>query len=709
MSKLKQGDRPIGVTTPFGPDKLVLSSFSGEERISELFSFDLQMLSESGDLSAEEIVGKAVSFYVRSEDDGELRYFNGVVSRFAYLGMGDRAHMYRAKVVPQLWLLTKAADCFVHETDEQKGAKEIIDAIFGKFGISDYKWDLDRTPEKRKYCLQYRETYYDFISRLLAEEGIFFYFKHSDGKHELILTDKVGGVFDCADSSVQLLSNLSQRESTDNLSSWHHTYGFHSGKYSQSDYDFENPSTSLQVSVPTKGPLPNASSYELYDYPGGYVNKSNGQKSAEWRIESEEYGYDTVMGGSRCRSFSPGGKFQLAKHHNSGEAGSAWVLIAVQHRAQGGNYVTGGGSSDTTYSNTFHAIPADVVYRPVHTRTKPQIHGIQSAVVVGPSGEEIYTDKYGRIKIQFHWDREGKKDEKSSMWVRVASPWAGSNWGMIHIPRVGQEVIVDFLDGDLDRPVVIGMLYNANNMPPYGLPDNKTQSGIKTQSSAKGGSDNFNEIRFEDKKDSEEIYVHAEKDFNCVIENNETRKVGFEDKDSGDQEIEIYNDQKLTVGHGSSGGSQTVEIFKDRNVTLETGNDILTLKQGNMMITMNVGSQTLDLKEGDQSTELGKGNQLLNVKQGNQTVNIDTGNQSTVIKKGNQSTKANLGKINSEAMQGIELKVGSNSIKITQQGIELSGLKVDIKGSIMTTVKAPMTQVNGDGMLTLKGGVTMIN
>ena len=374
------------------------------------------------------------------------------------------------------------------------------------------------------------------------------------------------------------------------------------------------------------------------------MKKPDGDKAAEWRIEAEEFGYDTAMGESRCRSFSPGGRFKVSKHHNDGEAGKKWVLIAVKHRAQGGSFVTGGGSSGQIYSNTFHAIPADIVYRPTHTRSKPQIHGIQSAVVVGPGGEEIHTDKYGRIKIQFHWDRNGKSDDKSSMWVRVSTPWAGSNWGMIHIPRIGQEVIVNFLDGDLDRPVVVGSLYNADNMPPYKLPDNMTQSGIKSRSTKSGGADNFNEIRFEDKKDSEEIYVHAEKDFNCVIENNETREIGFEDKDKGDQEIKIYNDQKVEIGKGSKGGSQTVDIYKDRKVTLETGNDTLLLKKGNMSVTMKVG---------------------------NQTTTLDKGNQKTDIKLGNQTTKVGAGKITTQAMQGIELKVGANVIKITPSGIEI--------------------------------------
>lgn len=700
MTELSQQDRPIGVVTPFGKDVLVLDSFSGEERMSELFTFDLQMLSEKGDLDPNQIIGKPVDFYVRYETDGSLRYFNGVVSRFSYLGQGDRHHMYRARVVPWLWMLTKAADCRVHESAESKNAQDIIDGIFQEFGFSDYTWKLKHTPIKRKYCLQYRETHYDFISRLLAEEGIYFYFEHQEGKHTLVLSDQVSGAYDCKDSDVQLLSNLSQAESTDHLTSWHRNYGFFSGAYAHTDYDFENPSSNLLAEKKTKLSLPNASKYEFYDHPGGYIQKSDGDSSGEWRIEAEEYTHDTVLGSSKCRSFSPGGRFKVAKHFNTGEVGKKWVMIAVQHRAQGGSFVSGGGSSSQVYSNTFHAIPDNVVFRPVYTRTKPKIHGLQSALVVGPSGEEIYTDKYGRIKVQFHWDRNGKKDDNSSMWVRVVTPWAGKNWGMISIPRIGQEVIVDFLDGDVDRPIVMGMVYNAENMPPYGLPDNMTQSGVKTRSSKGGGDKNFNEIRFEDKKDKEEIYIHAERDLNCVIENNETRKVGFDDKKDGDQTIEIYNNQTVEIGRGSGMGNQVLNVHKDRTVTIETGNDALNVQQGNLSIIVDKGNVLL---------ELGEGNQVTDVKQGNQVTEIGMGNQETTIKMGNQKTALDLGKSETEAMQSIELKVGSNSIKIDQMGVTIKGMMVKVEGTAMADLKAPMTTVKGDGMLTLKGGITMIN
>jgi type VI secretion system secreted protein VgrG len=664
VPKYTQANRHIAIETPLGPDKLLLGSFHGEERMSSLFTFTLSLMSEDGGIKAKDIVGKSVDFFVHMPD-GKQRWFNGIISRFGYSGKDDRLFIYQATVVPWLWLLTRGSDCRVHECDEKKDAKDIIDGLLGELGFSDYKWDVKRTLAKRAYCVQYRETHFDFLSRLLEEEGIFYYFKHEKGKHLMVMTDHADGVYDCPDAEVTLSFNLSQPTGADNLRSWSHEYEFTSGKWSHTDYDFENPTTPLEVNTSSLVSLNGNSKLEFYDFPGDYADKSLGNDLVKLRMEAEEAAHDTVTGSSICYTFSPGGRFSLTKHHDKAEAGGKWVITSVEHRVSlGGSYTSGGSGGDVNYANTFQVLPAEVVFRPPRVRQKPRLMGIHSAVVVGPSGDEIYTDKYGRIKVQFPWDRKGKNDDKSSFWIRVATPWAGKQWGMIHIPRIGQEVIVSFLEGDPDRPVVTGMLFNSENMPPYSLPDNMTQSGIKTHSSMKGGDDNFNEIRFEDKKDSEEIYIHAEKDLNCVIENNETRKVGFEDKDAGDQEIEIYNDQKLTVGHGSKAGSQIVKIFKDRNVELTSGNDALMISQGNMSVQ---------------------------------------------LKMGNQTTKLDLGKSATEAMQSIELKVGANSIKIDQTGITLKGIKVNVEGSAMVEVKAPMTNVKGDAMLTLKGGITMIN
>lgn len=681
MVDLKQEGRPIGVETPFGKDVLVLTEFSGEENLSSLFSFDLEMLSTTAGIDPQTFIGEPVSFYVLNTD-GSKRWFNGVVSVFSYVGEGDRVHTYRARVVPWFWLLTHGSDCRVFEADEARTAKEIIDEILGDLGFTDYRWDVKRTFRKREYCTQYRETHLDFISRLLEEEGVGYYFQHEQGKHTLVFFDHVDGAYDVKESEVSHTTTKIQRGGTVEITAWNREYEFHTGKSTTTDYDFENPTSLLKADSSTLVGFDANSKLDRYDFPGDYKKAGEGKALAKLRMEAEESGYAIVNGASVCRTFSPGGRFKIKDHPVDSEKGKKFLIRTVHHQAsQGGSYLTGGSPSDI-YSNSFSCQPAETVYRPPRAHAKPRVMGPHSAVVTGPSGEEIYTDKYGRVKVQFHWDRLGKKDEKSSFWVRVITPWAGSGWGMIQIPRIGQEVIIDFLEGDPDRPIISGMVYNANNMPPYPLPAEMTKSGVRTQSTKSGGSDNFNEIYFEDKKDSELFYMHAEKDFECEIENNEKRKVGFEDKDKGDQEIEIYNDQKVKIGQGSKGGSQQVDIHKDRKVKIATGNDSLQVDTGNR-----------DVK----------------IKKGNQSHQVDMGNVNVKIKMGNQVTKLDLGKASTNAMQAIELVCGPSSIKLTPAGVEIKGLMVTVKGDVKTSVEGTMTEVKGAAMLKAQGGITMIN
>src|SRR5512135_3121830 len=353
------------------------------------------------------------------------------------------------------------------------------------------------------------------------------------------------------------------------------------------------------------------------------MRKADGTAEVKIRMAEEEAPYDVIVGSGTCCTFTPGGKFQLEDHEIAAEQGR-YVITSILHTATETSF--GDTSAGSPYSNSFTCIPDSVAYRPARLTPKPIVQGPQTAVVVGPAGEEIYVDKYGRVKVQFFWDRLGKKDENSSCWMRVAQHWAGKNWGAIFNPRIGQEVIVDFLEGDPDRPIITGRVYNAEQMPPYTLPDNMTQSGVKTHSSKGGGTDDFNELRFEDKKGSEQIYFHAQKDFDRVVENNDTLKVGSSDSDT------------------CPDGSQTISIYKDRTSTIETGNETLTVKQGNRTVTIDQGNDTHQ------------------VKMGNRDVKIDMGNDSLKISMGNQTTKLDLGASSTEAMQSITLKVGQSSI-----------------------------------------------
>jgi type VI secretion system secreted protein VgrG len=635
---ISQTNRLLTVSTPLGDNVLLLTAFAGREAMSRLFCYQLELFSEEQAIDPTQIVGKSVTWRIERMPTGS-RFFNGFVSRFSAGGRQLRnLRSYRAEVVPWLWFLTRSTDCRIFQN---KSAPDIITAVFDAFGFSDYNLNLKRTYSKREYCVQYRESAFNFVSRLMEQEGIFYYFQHDNGKHTLILADQKTAYQDCPESQVDFSSGS---RATNHITSWEHQYEFRTGKWTQTDYNFETPSTNLLSSTNTVLPVPGLSSFEVFDYPGQYAVKSNGDAAAQVRMEEEETDYEVVTGSSQCCTFTPGGKFTLATHEIADEAGKSYVITTIQHAAADYSYFDTSRGSE--YHNSFSCIPASVPFRPSRQTPRPLVQGPQTAVVVGPKGEEIYTDKYGRVKVQFFWDRQGKKDENSSCWVRVAQAWAGKNWGVIFNPRIGQEVLVEFLDGDPDRPLITGRVYNAEQMPPYALPANQTQSVLKTRSSKNGGTDNFNELRFEDKKDAEDIYFHAEKDFHRVVENDDDLKVG--------------HDQTITVKN----------------------------------------SRTEKVQEGDEK---------VTIEQGNRTVVIEMGNDSLQIKMGNQTTKLDLGSSSTEAMQSIELKVGQSSVKVDQMGVTISGMMIKIEGQVQTQVKGLMTQINGDGMLQMQGGITMIN
>ena len=355
------------------------------------------------------------------------------------------------------------------------------------------------------------------------------------------------------------------------------------GRYALTDYNFETPSTSLAANVDSVVDVGGNARFEVYDYPGEYEKKPQGEDLVKLRIQEEEATHFVLSGASTCRAFSSGYRFDLQDHYRR-DLNQAYLLLEVHHSASAGEYYSSGGTSTVgeTYVNSFTASPHSVPYRAPRITRKPIVQGTQTAVVVGPAGEEIYTDKYGRVKVQFHWDREGKRNENSSCWIRVSQPWAGKNWGSVANPRIGQEVIVDFLEGDPDRPIITGRVYNAEQMPPYALPANQTQTGTKSRSSKGGGGANFNEIRMEDKKGSEELYIHAEKDENHIVENDQSINVGHDKTESvgHDETITIGNDRTETVS-----GNETLTVVKDRTRTV-TQNETVTVA---LMRTHTVG------------------------------------------------------------------------------------------------------------------------
>ncbi|WP_332117392.1 type VI secretion system Vgr family protein [Azorhizobium caulinodans] len=672
-----QTDRLLTLTTPLGGDVLIATHLEGKEGLSELFLFTLTMTSTKADVTPDSLLGKPITVAI-ARPGGDPRYINGIVTRFQ---AGDRTvdgmRRYRVELSPKLWLLTRTSDCRIFQN---QSVVQIADTLLSEGGITDYKKQgLSGSHPSRDYCVQYRETDYAFLQRIFAEEGIYFYFQYDSSSHTLVLSDSTAGYVDSIDKSV-IHAPVTTGE-TIAVQEWASGFHFRSGKATLNDYNFEQPANDLTASTTTVLDNSAFKSWELYDYPGDYDTKDKGTPLSRLRMEAEEVDYAVSPGASTYAGFLPGAKFTMSKHEVVSEQGRSYALRTVEHSAQDLSHL-GNQSGSVFYRNRFTALPAATAFRPPRITRRPLIPGPQTALVVGPSGEEIYCDKYGRIRLQFYWDRLGKKDENSSCWVRVAQSLAGSSWGTQFTPRIGMEVVVIFLEGDPDRPLVVSAVYNGQNMPPYTLPDNKTQSGIKTRSSPQGSASTFNELRFEDKKDSELVYMHAQKDF--------TR--------------EVTNDDTLTVSH-----DQTITIKNNRTETVQEGNESVTISKGNRTLTVSEGNDSLTVTKGNRSATISEGNDTLTLAKGNVTTTLNGGNHTLKLDSGNATMQCDGGSITLQAAQTITLKVGGNSITISQSGISLSGTQITISGSAKVQVSGSMVNVSGDGTVQVKGGLVTIN
>ena len=566
----KQEARLLELTTPLGPDALVINGFSGSEALSGLFRFHLDLLAPvKNSIKAKQLLRQPVTVSILSEDK-KVRYFHGLVNRFSAGDQEQRFQHFHAEVVPWLWFLSQRSDCRNEmekgpsgETPyffQNKSIPEILKAVFEAAGFKDYKDKTTGDHIKLDYCTQYRETDFNFVSRLMEQDGIFYFFEHDKDKHTLIFADD-SSVFGNVPGSNEVLyeaeGGMGERE--DVVNQWAGDDETRPTKYILRDHNFQLPQQDLEASV-------GSGDLEMYDYPGEYAQRFNapdsrlgqvqseGEKLDRIRLEEEELPGSVFEGSSSCRQFISGHKFKLKKHFQSdGE----YVLTSLSYSVgQNPDYISGRAAAP--YHNSFVCVKSDAKIRPRRLTPKPVVSGPQTAVVTVKSGEESFLDKYGRVHVQFFWDRLGKKDEKSSCWIRVSQPWAGAAWGAHFWPRVGHEVVVQFLEGDPDRPLITGSLYNADNMPPYELPANYTRSGVKTRSSKGGGSDNYNEIRFEDKKGSEDLLIHAERTMHNSVEasqfitvgNNRHIKTGYTDKDGnehGDVLELVHNNHNLHV------------------------------------------------------------------------------------------------------------------------------------------------------------------
>jgi type VI secretion system secreted protein VgrG len=633
---ITQANRLLSLSTPLPYNQLVVRRLSAEEGISRLFQIDLDLLHEEAlgegppfTIDPRKLVGQPMAVAVlQKEGDTEVeRHFNGICISFAQGNRTSRWTKYHAVVVPRPWLLTQIRQSRIFQ---QKSVKDILAAVLKGF---DFKLELKGTYEPRNYCVQYRESDWDFASRLMEEEGIFYFFEHTENGHTMILADSPTSHKPCPTKNKIEFAVDRSSEKTEWASSiltWRVDDRVRTGKYTLWDHTFELPGKELEAAQVSLFDIGGNKQLEIFDYPGGYAKRYDGiapgggeqssevskvfqdnKRTVSIRQQEVDVKYKNFYGTSDCCSLVPGFRFEMVNHQHV-EYNAPYVVATMRTEAvQSPSYVSDEPVAEP-YSVGLVAIAyGKAPFRPERRTAKPIVHGSQSAVVVGPAGEEIFTDKYGRVKVQFNWDRHGRRNDTSSCWLRVAQMWAGKKWGTMFIPRIGMEVLVDFLEGDPDQPIIVGCVYNADNLPPYTLPDHKTRSTIKTNSSKGGGG--FNEIRFEDKKGEEQIFIHAQKnqdvrvkydnmewignDRHLIVERDQFEKVK-RDKHlqvTGDQVEKIDGNVHLKVGSNKEQkiGSKfavdagtEVHLKAGVSATIEAGTS-LTLKVGGNFVNIN--------------------------------------------------------------------------------------------------------------------------
>jgi type VI secretion system secreted protein VgrG len=556
---------PITLRSPLPAADLMFQSMNTTAGLSLLGEMELSLLSPKPDLKAEDLLGRPVTVSVELRDEAK-RHFNGHVTRFGLSHHQGRHYLYQATVRPWLWFLTRTSDCRVFQ---DLNVPDIVKKVFEDHSVANFEFKGFRQYRKRAYCVQYRETDYNFVARLLEEEGIYWYFQHTDTEHKLVLVDSQSA-HDAAAGCEELPFFANTDEvppDTEYVSNCSFSEEVRTGKVVLTSYDFERPSTSLEVEKALQRSY-KLSDYEQFDYQGDYVVSADGKQLAEDQLDETQTRYARIRGASNAHGLEAGRLLKMRKHPREAQ-NAEYLVTATTIHAHLNAYESGSRSGD--YQCDFQAIPSQQQFRPARRTPKPFVQGPQTAVVTGPSGDEIFTDKYGRVKVHFHWDRQGPKTDKSSCWVRVSHPWAGKNFGAVHIPRIGQEVIVGFLEGDPDQPIITGRVYNAEQMPPWELPANATQSGILTRSSKGGGYGNANAIRFEDKAGSEQVWIHAEKNQDIEVENDETHWVGHDRSKTidHDETTQVKHDRTETVGN-----NETISIGVDRTETVGSNEKI---------------------------------------------------------------------------------------------------------------------------------------
>ncbi|WP_367618172.1 type VI secretion system Vgr family protein [Variovorax sp. CAN15] len=634
----------LTVRTALGADGLLLDTFQATEGLSQLFACSLTMRSHDGTLQAATLIGTSATV-VLQRPEKESRFFNGIVSRFTYLGSSRDFATYTLELVPRMWLLTLGRDRVIYQN---LSTPDIVQKVLDEFGV-EFQLQLTGSYTPREYCVRYDETAFDFVSRLMEEEGIFYFFTFTDGAHKLVLADANSACAPCTHAE-----KLVVRSGEEGFAHAHAVTRFESDarlvtkSHSVDDYDFLTPDTSLLKQIDGK-----SGRGADYEYPSR-VALAAGEPRARLRLEEHQTGSQSGRGDSHCHYLTPGTTFTLEEHPRA-DLNVEHLVHSVRHHADLEHY-----------GNSFETLPPAMPFRPPRVTPRPVVAGSHTARVVGPAGEEIWTDQHGRIKVQFPWDRLGKKDEKSSCWIRVSQMWAGEGWGALFLPRIGQEVIVSYVDGDPDRPLVSGSVYNGTHATPVALPGSSSQSTIRSRSTKSGEAGN--ELRFEDKKDAEELYMHAQKDMRVEIEN-------------------------------------------DLTTTVMAGNELHTVTKGNRTVKVDTGNETHSVK----------GTRALDVT-GNETHDNKANFTQTVTGNYELKVTGNLvidvtGTLLIKSAQTLDLKAGTNLG--ANAGINLkaeAGVSLAAKGGVTLSNEAPSISSKASGMhevegsmLALKGGLVKIN
>ncbi|PDV87528.1 type VI secretion system tip protein VgrG [Rhizobium sp. H4] len=551
-------DRKTTVQTPLGSEALTFTHFIGRDEVSRCFAFTVGFISSDENVDALKLLGKPLS--VEGESGDKKRWFSGLVTDFRLMRIEERFAYYEAEVRPWLWLLGNSTDCRIFQN---MSVVEIVEKIFSKYKAAKFEKRLQGSYEAREYCVQYDETDLDFVQRLLEHEGIMYFFEYAEGEHTLVLADAMNKLKPAPGyGSVKFRAEGDPvRRDEEYMTDWVSTSSVQPGIFAHTDYDFTKPGADLMAQ--SAQPFSHAEAQgEHYRHPGAHLTVGRGDAVAVVRREEIQAAHQRIAAAGTVRGLASGCTFKLENFPRK-DQNAEYVVLRADYRLFDPGYRPAADTGEETFRAIFQVAPTSISYRPPRTTTRPVMRGPQTATVVGPAGEEIFTDKYARVKVQFHWDRLGKKDQNSSCFVRVSQTWSGAGWGFIQIPRIGQEVIVDFLEGDPDRPIITGRVYNGKEMPPYELPGNATQSGLKTNSSPGGGG--WNELRFEDKAGSEEVYFQAQKDHNLLIKHDRSKLVQH------DQSDRIDNNAKHSVGVNLDedvGNNKTTKVGVDRTVNI---------------------------------------------------------------------------------------------------------------------------------------------